>query len=377
MVDGIIMSFPTLPSEIILLIFDCLRSVTASEENPVPKRTETQRTIGRIFRRTKTSPNAKAPLSREALRTLKNLRLTSKRIRSLASIELFRCISLSETLQSWSNVEHLAAHPELAWNVEVLTLSMPQLCDMNCKDANLISLKSRRRHPPHYPAHIDLLSFPFLKSIQCQKWKLVRVGAMQLPSGEFAIKPSLRMRNRSYLWNTASALSDITSFGWEFNYLHLSLLDQTKAWQKCIRTLSIRRLQTLDVDFKTHFRGWIGAHILETILPMIQDLPNLRTFRLKQFYTGEDPTVHEDEAANVFGLLENHNWPEIRKLEVSRPRTREKDFMNFLLKHKGTLQHLHYSVPFPSGSLSEWMDEDDLERWIQLNISPTKPWDRS
>lgn len=372
------MSFLTLPSEIILMIFECLRLATANERIPVPKRTEAQRTIGRIFRRTKTSPNEKAPLSGEALRTFKNLRLTSKAIGSLASIELFRCISLSENLQSWLNVENLAAHPELAWNVEVLTLSMPQLCNINRKYANPISPpKSRRRIPPHYPARIDLLSFPFLKSIRCQKWKLVRVGAMKVLAEEFLIKPSLRMRNRGYLWNIASALSHITSFGWEFEYLHLSLLDQTKAWQKCIRTLSIRRLQTLDVDFRTPFRGWIGAHILETILPMIQDLPNLRTFRLKQFYNGEDPAVHEDVAANVFEVLENHNWPEIRQLEVSRPRTREKDFMNFLLKHKDTLQHLHYSMPDPSGALSDWMEEDDLVKWIERNISPTEPWDRS
>lgn len=371
------MSFPTLPSEIIMMIFGCLRSVTANEDNPVPKRTEAQRTVGRIFRRTTTSPSAKAPLSGEALRTFKNLRLTSKRIRSLAGIELFRYISLSDKLESWSNVENLAAHPELAWNVEVLTLSMPQLCDSNCKDVNPTNLKRRRRSPPHYPAHIDLLLFPFLKSIQCQKWKLVRVGAIELPVEKFVIKPSLRMRNRGYLWKTASALSHITSYGWEFQYLQLSLLDQTKAWQKCIRTLCIHRLQTLDVDFRTHFRGWIGAHILETTLPMIQDLPNLRTFRLKQFYTGEDPTVHPDVAANVFELLENHHWPEISQLEVSRPRTREKDFMSFLLKHKATLQHLYYKMPEPSGTLSDWMNEDDLERWIQRNISPTEPWDRS
>lgn len=366
-----------LPSEIILIIFECLRSVTANERNPLPKKTETQRTVRRIFRRTKTSPNEKPPLSGEAFRTFKNMRLTSKTMRSLAGIELFRCISLSDKLQSWINVENLAAHPELAWNVEVLTLSIPQLCYISCKYANPIGPKIRGRSPPHYPARIDLQLFPFLKSIQCQKWKLVRIGAMKLPAEEFVIKPSLRMRNRGYLWNIASALSHITAFGWEFEYLHLSLLDQTKAWQKCIRTLRIDRLQTLDVDFRTHFKGWIGAHILETILPLIQDLPNLRTFRLKQFYNGEDPNVHEDLAANVFEVLENHNWPEIRKLEVSRPRTREKDFMNFLLKHKNTLQHLHYSMPGPNESLSEWMEEDDLEQWIQRNISPTEPWDRS
>lgn len=359
------------------MIFECLRADTANERDPVPKRNETQRTIGRIFRRTKTSPNEKAPLSGEALRTFKNLRLTSKTIGSLASIELFRCISLSEKLQSWLNVINIAAYPELAWNVEVLTLSMPQLCDIKCKYANPISPKGRRRIPPHYPDRIDLLLFPFLKSIQCRKWKLVRVGTMKLPAEEFLIKPSLRMRNRGYLWNIASALSHITSFGWEFEYLQFSLLDQTRAWQKCIRTLSIRRLQTLDVDFRTHFRGWIGAHILETILPMIQDLPNLKTFRLKQLYNGEDPALHEDLAANVFEVLENHNWPEIRQLEVSRPRTREKDFMNFLLKHKDTLQHLHYSMPHRSGALSDWMEENDLEQWIQRNISRTEPWDRS
>lgn len=368
-----------LPSEIILMIFECLRSITASERNPVPKRTETQRTVRRIFRRTKTSPNEKAPLSGEAILTFQNLRLTSKTMWSLASKELFRCISLSDKLQSWINVENVAAHPELAWNVEVLTLSMAQVCNISCRYANPIGPKSRRiRGPPHYPARIDIMSFPFLKSIHCQKWKLVRVGAMkQFPAEEIVIKPSLRMRNRGYLWNIASALSHITAFGWEFEYLHLSLLDQTKAWTKYIRTLSIGRLQTLDVDFRTHFKGWIGAHILETILPKIQDLPNLRTFRLKQFYNGEDPNVHEDLAANVFELLENHNWPEIRKLEISRPRTREKDFMNFLLKHKDTLQHLHYSMPDPRGSLSEWMEENDLEQWIQQNISPTEPWDRS
>lgn len=268
------------------MIFDCLRSVIANGRNPVPKRIETQRTVRGIFRRTKTSPNQKAPLSGEALQNFKNLRLTSKTMRVLPNTELFRCISLSDKPQSWINVENLAAHPELAWNVEVLTLSMPQLCNISCKYTNPIPPKSssRRKSPPHYPARIDLTLLPFLKSIQCRKWKLAIVGALeQYPAEDFGIRRSPRIRNRVFLWNIASALSNITAFGWGFEYLYLSLLDQTKAWAKCIRILNVGRLQTLDVDFRTHFKGWIGAHILETISPMIQDLPNLRTFRLKQF----------------------------------------------------------------------------------------------
>lgn len=374
--DGVIMSLQTLPTELLLVIFECVKTVTGNEGNPVPRRNATQRTVGRIFRQTRPSSNAEAPLSGEALRAFKNLRLTSRRLGTFATREVFRCVSLSENLESWLNVASLVAHPKLAWNVEVLTLSMPQLCATNCKDGNRIKMKSKSRIPQHYPAHLDLSFFPFLKSIQCLKWKLVKVGAIELPSKGFVIRPSLRMRNRSYLWNTASALSDITSFGWEFQYLHLSLLDQTKTWRKHIKTLRIGRLQTLDIDFRTHFKGWIGAHILETILPMIEDLPCLRTFKLRQFYSGEDPTVHQDLAANVFQLLENHNWPKIRQLEVSRPITRQEDFLTFLLRHKHTLQHLHYSVPERGGALSEWMNEDDLERWIERNIGPTESWVR-
>lgn len=120
---------------------------------------------------------------------------------------------------------------------------------------------------------------PWVNSYR-HKWKLVKIGGMEPPPEVFVIKRTLRMRNRGYLWIAASAISDVTLFGWEFQYLHLPLLDQTKAWQICIRTRCIHRAQPLDIDSKTHFRGWIGAHILETILPMIQDLPNLRTFKL-------------------------------------------------------------------------------------------------
>lgn len=109
-------------------------------------------------------------------------------------------------------------------------------------------------------------------------------------------KPSLRMRNRGYLWIAASAISDVTLFGWEFQYLHLALLDRKKAQQIFIRTRCIHRVQPEDIDFKAHFRGWIGAQILETILPMIQDLPNLRTFKLKQDYDGRDPKAHQAQA---------------------------------------------------------------------------------
>lgn len=335
--DGFIMSLLPLPTELLLIIFECVKAVNSNVEDAVPKRSATQRIVGRIFRRTKTSLKAEAPLSAEALWTFKNLRLTSRRLRSLATREVFRHMSLSENLVSWLSLANLAAHPELAWNVDVLTLSMPQLCDTNCKDDNQTNMKSKRRTPQQYPAHIDLALFPFLKSIQCFKWKLVKVSGIELPAKGFVIKPSLRMRNRCYRWNTASALSDITSFGWEFHYLHLSLLDQTKVWQKCIKTMCISRLHTLSIDFRTHFKGWIGAHILETIIPMIQDLPCLRTFKLKQVDNGEDPTIHQDLAANVLKLLENHDWPGIKRLEISRPRSRQEDFMRFLLRHKYTL----------------------------------------
>lgn len=371
------MSLLTLPTELLLVVFECVKAVNSDVEYAVPKRSATQRIVGRVFRRTKTSLNAEAPLSAEALRTFKNLRLTSRRLRSLATREVFRHISLSENLESWLSLANLAAHSELAWNVDVLTLSMPQLCDNNCKDDNRISMKRKRRTPQHHPAHIDLAFFPFLKSIQCLKWKLVKVGAIELPAKGFVIKPSLRMRNRSYLWNTASALTDITSFGWEFQYLHLSLMDQTKVWQNCIKTMCISRLHTLSIDFRTYFKGWIGAHILETIMPMIQDLPCLRTFKLKQVDNGEDPTVHQDLAANVLKLLENHDWPGVRRLEISRPRSRQEDFMRFLLRHRYTLQHLYYSVPDPSWSLSDKMNENDLGQWMEQNLSPTERWDRS
>lgn len=358
------------------MIFEHVDTVTTSEETPAPKGNMTQRTVGRVFRHTntKTSSNAEAPLSGEASRALKNLRLTSRRLSTLANRGLFRRISLSENLESWLNVASIAADQKLACYVEVLTLSMPQLCDTNCKDNNRINLK--RKRPQNYPAHINVALFPFLKSIQCLKWKLVKVGAKRLPAKCFVIKSSPRMKNRGYLWKTAAALSDITAFGWEFQYLHLCLLDQTKAWKKYVKTLCISRLQTLDIDFKTDFSGWVGAHVMETILPMIEDLPCLKTFKLKQFYCGEDPMVHQDLAANVFRLTENHNWPGIQQLEVSRPRTRQEDFLGFLLRHKDTLQHLHYLIPEPSGALSVWMNDFDLERWIEQNISPTEPWVR-
>lgn len=158
-----------------------------------------------------------------------------------------------------------------------------------------------------------------------QKWKLVKAGGIKPPPEVFVIEPSLKMRNRGYLWIAASAISDVTLFGWEFQYLPLPLLEQTKAWQICIRTRFIRRVQNLDIDFKTHFGGWIGAHILETILPMIQDLPNLRTFKLKQYYNGGDPKAHQDSAANVFELLEIQDWPKLSQMELQRPKTRDKD----------------------------------------------------
>lgn len=74
-------------------------------------------------------------------------------------------------------------------------------------------------------------------------------------------------------------------------------------------TRCIRRVQPLDIDFRTQFGSWIMDKILE-------DLPNLRNFKLKQFYNGGDPTVHQDVAAKVFMWFEIRNWPKLSQLEV-------------------------------------------------------------
>lgn len=103
------------------------------------------------------------------------------------------------------------------------------------------------------------------------KMKAGETRRMELPPKVFLIKPSLRMRNRGYLWNTASTLSDITLIGWEFQYLHQLLLDQTKAWQICIRNSMHPQSAT---PRRIQFGSRIMDKILETILSMIQDLPN-------------------------------------------------------------------------------------------------------
>lgn len=51
----------------------------------------------------------------------------------------------------------------------------------------------------------------------------------ETPTQGVSDKLPLRMRNRGYLWIAASAISDVTLFGWEFQYL--ALLDRKKARQ--------------------------------------------------------------------------------------------------------------------------------------------------
>lgn len=107
--------------------------------------------------------------------------------------------------------------------------------------------------PPHHPSEFsDFYQLPFWKS----------EDGTPTPG---VSNQAFAKNEKSRLWNTASALSDFTLLGWEFQYL----LDQTMARQICIRTRCIRRAQPLDIDFRTHLRSWIMSKNLETILPMI------------------------------------------------------------------------------------------------------------
>lgn len=45
-----------------------------------------------------------------------------------------------------------------------------------------------------------------------------------------------------------------------------------------------------------------------------------------------------------------------------------KHFMSFLLRHRISLQHLHYFVPDPSGALSKRTSYNELEQWIEHNV---------
>lgn len=100
---------------------------------------------------------------------------------------------------------------------------------------------------------------------------------------------------------------------------------------------------------------------------MTQDLSNLRNFNLKHFYDGRDAQVHQDATA----VMDNEFYQSCREVEDTQIYIHArgvKHFMGFLLRHRISLQHLHYFVPDPSGALSKRTSYKELEQWIEHNV---------
>ena len=98
-----------------------------------------------------------------------------------------------------------------------------------------------------------------------------------------------------------------------------------------------------------------------------QELSNLRNFKLKRFYDGRDAQVHQDATA----VMDNEFYRSCREVEdmqIYIHARRVKHFMSFLLRHRISLQHLHYLVLDQSGALSKRTSYNELEQWNEHNI---------
>lgn len=301
--------------------------------------------------------------------SLKQLRLVSKHMASIATKELFKTIHLVSDPEPWDKVHRIAFHPVLAQHVRVLAIEV-------------VSPKFGPQQRPE-PAAFDLNLLPNLQSIEQSIGTLT--WRVRSNFGYHNAKHPTKERMIPYIpasevnWfrqYNLYHLQRITALGFHAQFLNVHLLVTWQPmWKEILCTIDISRLESLHFSLVSLTNEVHEADEIALIFaPAIKNLPALMSFKLVHPEPRSSAASKLAKMVNIIGMLGDKHWPRIRRLEFHWPVTTAADLRAFLWPHRGTLRYLRLN-----GWLSNYSElvDDPVERqllpeWIATEISPDK-----
>lgn len=299
--------------------------------------------------------------------SLKQLRLVSKHMASIATKELFKTIRLVSDPEPWDKVHRIAFHPVLAQHVRVLAIEV-------------VSPKFGRQQKPE-PAAFDLSLLPNLQSIEQRIGTLTwRVRSnhsyydAKHPTKECLIPYIPASEVDWFRQYNLYHLQRIIALGFYAQYLNVHLLVIWQPmWKEILCTVDVSRLKSLHFSLVSLTNEVHEADEIPLIFaPAIKYLPALESFRLVQPEPRCSATSKLAKMVNLIGMLGDKDWPRLRHLDFHWPVTTAADLRAFLWPHRGSLRYLRFNGWLSNSS--ELMD-DPVERqllpeWIATEICP-------
>lgn len=301
--------------------------------------------------------------------SLKQLRLVSKHMASIATKELFKTIHLVSDPEPWDKVHRIAFHPVLAQHVRVLAIEV-------------VSPKFGPQQRPE-PAAFDLNLLPNLQSIEQSigtvTWRVrsnFGYHNAKHPTKERMIPYIPASEVNWFRQYNLYHLQRITALGFHAQFLNVHLLVTWQPmWKEILCTIDISRLESLHFSLVSLTNEVHEADEIALIFaPAIKNLPALMSFKLVHPEPRSSAASKLAKMVNIIGMLGDKHWPRIRRLEFHWPVTTAADLRAFLWPHRGTLRYLRLN-----GWLSNYSElvDDPVERqllpeWIATEISPDK-----
>lgn len=299
--------------------------------------------------------------------SLKQLRLVSKYMDSIATKELFKTIRLVSDPEPWNRVHRIAFHPVLAQHVRTLAIEV-------------VSPKFGPQQKPE-PAAFDLSLLPNLQSIEQSigtlTWRVRPNHSYhnaKHPTKERLIPYIPASKVDWFRQYNLYHLQRVTALGFYAQFLNVHLLVIWQPmWKEILCTIDISRLESLHFSLvsltnEVHEAGEISL----IFAPAINNLPALVSFQLVHPEPRSSGASELAKMANIIGMLRDKHWPRLRHLEFYWPVTTAADLRAFLWPHRGTLRYLRLN-----GWLSNYSElvDDPVERqllpeWIATEISP-------
>lgn len=299
--------------------------------------------------------------------SLKQLRLVSKFMASIATKELFKTIHLVSDPKPWDKAHRIAFHPVLAQHVRVLAIEV-------------VSPKFGPQQKPD-PAAFDLNLLPNLQTIEQSigtvTWRVrsnVGYHNAKHPPTERLI-PYIPASKVDWFWQyNLYHLQRITALGFYAQFLNVHLLVTWQPmWKEILCTIDINRLESLHFSLVSLTNEVHEADEIPLIFaPAIKNLPALESFKLVHPEPRSSAASKLSKMVNIVGMLGDKHWPRIRRLEFHWPVTTAADLRAFLWPHRGALRYLRLN-----GWLSNYSElvDDPVERqllpeWIATEIFP-------
>ena len=307
----------------------------------------------------------------EPAKTLMALRLTAKRLNPIAARQLFRHFFLVISSVSWTKLLRIAQHRDFANYLRGITIETRDLTPCHRWTDTPESALELSRPDSFSHQYIDFSWFPNLKSIECSKWRAVKTGYRKLPAYKCVLHCPVS-RDEWILWYYLSCMNIFSSYGFEIRSLNLNLASHF-TWKSRLFDINMNTITSLDLRFDTYFGVNAKGVYPRYLLPAIQDLPNIRIFKLDQSrYFDLFLETEKRRITNIVGLLRNKSWPRLRRVEFRNLVTKVADLEAFLMPHQGMLESVDLCGQLECGgeTMREQINRAFLSRIIRYAVKP-------